>query len=266
MRFPEPYGAYLKEPLPVHEAELELELADMGGRARVIRRLTKNQLSVSRPLVLGPGPDSFYLINMAGGVVQGDRLSTRISLGKGCRARVLTQSANKVYGMERNCAVMRMAIELKAGAYLEYTPEPTIPYAGSRSFQLNRIRLRRNSALFFWDIAYPGRYGRSEEFGCDAYFSRTEIFIGGDPALVDSVLLDHRRQVPGVPGVMGGYKFVANAYAYADDYGEFEKCLKGLSYCVNDRGILLIRILGNDAIEMRKNLERVAAGFRKSYF
>lgn len=266
MRFPEQYAFYLKEPLQTHEAKLELELEDNDGRARIERRLTKNQLSVSRPMEIDQGPDSFYIINTAGGIVQGDRLSTRISLGKGCGAHITTQSANKIYGMEHNCAVQRTSIALAEGAYLEYLPEPGIPYAGSRSFQFNRIKLHRSSRLFCWDIAYPGRYGRNEEFGCDLYFSCTEIYIGKEPVLIDTVLMDHRRQDPGSVGVMGGKKFLANAYAYGGEYGEFEKCLKGLSYCINDRGVLLIRMMGNDSLEIRKKLEKTAGAFRKAYY
>jgi urease accessory protein len=266
MRFPEQYGSYLKEPLQVHSAELELELENDDGHVRVERRLTKNQLSVSRPLDISPGPESFYLINTAGGVVQGDRLSTHISLGKGCRAHVTTQSANKIYGMEHNCAVMQTSIELKEGAYLEYTPEPNIPYAGSRSFQLTNIKLHGNSRLFCWDIAYPGRYARNEEFGCDVYFSHMEMCIRNKPVLIDSVVIDPKRQDPWAAGIMGGKKFLANAYAYASDYKEFEKCLKGVSYCINGRGVMLIRIMGNDSLDMRKKLERIAGSFRKVFY
>ena len=157
--------------------------------------------------------------------MQGDRLDTRITLGKGCKAHIMTQSANKIYGMERNCAVQRTSIELKEGACLEYVPEPTIPYAGSRSFQLNKVKLHKNSTMFFWDIAYPGRYCRNEEFGCDVYYSCLETYIDKEPALIDTVLIDPGRQDPKNAGIMGGNKFFANVYVYADDHKKFEGCL-----------------------------------------
>jgi urease accessory protein len=265
MRFPEPYPSYLKELLPVHEARLELGLVNVDGRTKIERRLTKNQLSVSRPLPMSPGLESFYLINTSGGIVQGDRLDVRITLGKGCRAHVATQSANKIYGMEANCAVQRTAIELKEGAYLEYVPEPNIPYAGSRFFQSNIVKLHKSSKLFYWDIAYPGRYSRKEEFGCDAYFSRLGIYFGKEPALIDTVLIDPERQNPRSAGIMGGKKFFANVYAYAEDYGQFEKCLKSHSYCVNAAGIMLVRMLGNDPLALRKKLEKIYDAFRRAY-
>jgi len=265
MRFPEPYPDFIKEPLPVHEARLELGLVNVDGRTRIERRLTKNQLSVSGPIHMRPGLESFYLINTSGGIVQGDRLDTRITLGKGCKAHITTQSANKIYGMESNCAVQRTAIELKEGAHLEYVPEPNIPYAGSRFFQSNVVKLHKSSKLFFWDIAYPGRYCRNEEFGCEAYFSRLEIYVDREPALIDTVLINPERQDPLAAGIMGGNKFFANVYAYAEDYGSFEKCLKGYSHCVNASHIMLVRMLGNDPLALRKKLEKIYDDFRKAY-
>lgn len=265
MRFPEQYASYLHEPLQTHDARLELALVSRDGKTYMDRRLTKNQLSVSRPLGISPGMESFYLINTAGGIVQGDRLDTRITLGKGCRAHIMTQSANKIYGMERNCAVQRTSIEMKEGAYLEYVPEPSIPYAGSRSFQLNKVKLHKNSMMFYWDIAYPGRYGRNEEFGCDVYYSCLEIYVGKEPALIDTVLMDPDRQDPKKAGIMGGNRFFANVYVYADDYNKFEKSLEKQSHCVNHAGILIIRILGNDSLALRKKLEKIYKDFKKAY-
>ncbi len=86
MRFPEQYSSYLREPLQTHDGGLELELVSRDGKTYTDRRLAKGQLSVSRPLGVRPGTDSFYLINTAGGIVQGDRLDTRITLGKGSKS------------------------------------------------------------------------------------------------------------------------------------------------------------------------------------
>ncbi len=177
----------------------------------------------------------------------------------------MTQSANKIYGMERNCAVQRMSVDLKEGACLEYVPEPNIPYAGSRSFQLNKVKLHRNSTMFFWDIAYPGRYCRREEFGCDVYYSCLEMFIDKRPALIDTVLIDPSRQDPKKAGIMGGNKFFANVYVYAADYEKFEGSIEKQSHCVNAAGILIIRMLGNDSMALRRKLEKIYDGFKKAY-
>lgn len=265
MRFPEPYETFDGEPLEKHESSLELEVECRRGHTCVARRKCGGHLSASRQILSDTEPASFYIINTAGGIVQGDRLNLDIKVGSGCSARILSQSANKIYRMESNCAAQYSSIELDKGARLEYVPEPNIPYARSRYFQYGKLMLHRGSTLFYWDVLYPGRYGRGERFDRCVYFSRLDAFIDGEPALVDTVFIDPDRAWPLSPGIMGGRRFQANAYIYADDYGRLEKYLKGYSHCVNAAGMLLIRLLEDDALAMRKKLERLHRQFNMAY-
>lgn len=264
MRLPEPYAAFSREYLDLHASSLELSLGRHDGHTCVDRRKAGGHLSVSRPLS-DQAPRGFCLINTAGGIVQGDRLALSLRLAGGCGARITTQSANKIYGMDRNCAIQTTAIELDAGSYLEYAPEPNIPYAGSRFFQFNTLRLNRDSTLLYWDVLYPGRYGRGEVFDRCVYFSRLDAFIDGEPALVDTVLIDPERQDPLAAGIMGGRRFYASVYIYADGYERIEKRLKGYSHCVNAAGLLLVRILDDDALSLRRRLEKLHGAFKKAY-
>lgn len=257
MRLPERYRHYLEEPLATHEASLELVICKSGDRTCTERRHTKNQLSVSKPIYVEPDEARYILINTSGGVVQGDRLATDIRLKNGSKASVTTQSANKIYGMEQNCAIQETNIMLEDGASLVYVPEANIPYANSRFFQFNTVNVSKGSRLFFWDIVYPGRYSRGEEFDVDVYFSRLDLAIDGEPALVDTVLIDPKRQEPCSPGIMGGKRFYASVYAYAEDYGIFEETLGEYGHCVNAAGILIVRILENDALSLMRSLEEI---------
>lgn len=75
-----------------------------------------------------------YLLNPTGGIVQGDRLETEVVLEPGARALLTTQSATKVYRMERGYAEELNRYTLRGDAVLEYLPDQTIPFAGARFY------------------------------------------------------------------------------------------------------------------------------------
>ena len=153
-----------------------------------------------------------------------------------------TQSANKIYRMEKNCAIQDNVIRLDSGAYLEFVPEPNIPFGGSRFFQSTSIYLKKDSTLFYWDIIYPGRYARGEEFAYDIYSSSLDIFLDEEQALADTVMIEPGRNDPRSPGVLGKGRFAANLYVYARDYGPYINEIEA-SHGVTASGILFMRLV-----------------------
>lgn len=255
----------MSEPLATHEAGMELVLFHDGERTRVERRTSKNQLSASRPLYLTRTMPQFYLINTSGGLVQGDRLDVAIMLKNNASACMMTQSANKIYRMEKNCATQHNEIRLDNGAYLEFVPEPNIPYGGSRFFQSTAIRLKKDSTLFYWDIIYPGRYARGEEFNYDIYSSSLDIFIEDELSLIDTVRIEPKKHDPRSPGILGKGRFAANVYAYAEDYGSFLKEICENACGVTAAGILLVRLVSDDWPSLQDKLMKIKNSFRRSY-
>ncbi len=255
---------YFHEPLTTNEAGLRLALFHDGNRTRVEERVSKNQMSASMPLFMAPDLPTFYMINTSGGLVQGDRLSVDISLKKGSRACVTTQSANKIYRMEKNCAIQDNVIRLDSGAYLEFVPEPNIPYGGSRFFQSTSVYLKKDSTLFYWDIVYPGRYARGEEFAYDIYSSSLDIFIDEEQALADTIMIEPGRNDPRLPGILGKGRFAANLYVYATDYGPYTSKIED-SYGITASGILFMRLVEDDWRSLQRKLQKLMASFRKVY-
>jgi urease accessory protein len=256
---------YLHEALSTHEAGLELVLFHDGERTCVERRASKNQLSASRPLFLTATLPHFYLINTSGGLVQGDRLNVAVALKHHAGACMMTQSANKIYGMEKNCAVQHNEIRLDSGAYLEFVPEPNIPYGGSRFFQSTTIHLKKNSTLFYWDIIYPGRYARGEEFLYDIYYSGLDMLIEGEPALIDTIRIEPKKHDPRSAGILGKGRFAASVYAYAEDYSPLMKEMGDVSCGVTASGIFFARLVSDSWPSLQNELIKIKSSFRRSY-
>lgn len=265
MYFPPEYAAFLNEPIETHDGLLKLVLTNKNNKTHTEERYTKNPLSISKPLYLTQHMAYFYLINTSGGLVQGDRLHIDITLNENCRANITTQSATKIYGMEKNCAVQYTSIEMRENSYLEYLPDPNIPYRDSRFFQISEIHLKKNSTLFFWDILYPGRFSRGEEFENDIYYSNLKIFLDNELSLIDTVVIAPKKQDPKNIGIMGNKKFAANLYLFSENYELFIRELQGYSYGINPAGMLVIRILEEEWLTAKRKLEEIWGKVRKTY-
>ncbi len=146
-------------------AELSLEHRD--GRARLTHARTRPPLTVQRALYPDDAvPDlaCVFLSNPTGGLFAGDRHEVGIKVGRGARAHVTTQSATKIYTMERGKAEQRVVLNVAAGGYLEYLPDPLIPFSNSSLAQDFCITVEPGGTLLWWDIITPGRVAMRESF------------------------------------------------------------------------------------------------------
>src|SRR5437660_964653 len=111
-----------------------------------------------------PALNCVMMICTASGVLQGDRYAVEISVGESAEAHVTTQSATKIQEMDANFAAQTLDIALGENAYLEYLPDPVIPYRNARFVARTRICLPQSATLLYSEIMLPGRtYYRSGE-------------------------------------------------------------------------------------------------------
>jgi len=257
MRFPDKHHSLLAG--DVQEGRVDLIIGPAGT---VERRLCSHNLSLSRPLYPEGDLPHIFLINTSGGLVQGDRLNVGIKVKDDGRAHLTTQSANRIYRMEAGCAVQQTELAVGERAFLEYLPEPNIPYKGSRLVQLTKIDLRLSSTFFGQDIMLPGRYASGEEFECDLYHSGTEILIDGKTALIDTIILEPGLRTAEKPGIMGCHRFMANLYVYMQDYSVLSDMLGDTPHCITPKGVLLVRMIDEDWLTLKDKIERVWGCFR----
>jgi len=154
-----------------------------------------------------------YVISTSGGVLQGDRLAIEIDVGPDAQAYVSTQSATKIHEMDANYAVQTQQIVLAEGAYLEYLPEPTIPYRHSRLLTRTRIAIAPTATLLHAEVLLAGRkyYGDGERFAYDVFSSlvRAETTDGRE-LFTEKILVEPGRSSVRDTGVMGAFDVFAN--------------------------------------------------------
>lgn len=154
-----------------------------------------------------------YLISTSGGTLQGDRYRLDVSLGAGARAQLTTQAANKIQEMDANHAVQLQQLTLAEDAYLEYLPEPTIPYRHSRFVIQTSVTLPESSTLLYAEILLPGRkhHGVGEIFEYDLFASAIRAARPGGPDLfAEKYVVDPARFNVGRCGVLDNFHVYGN--------------------------------------------------------
>ena len=181
---------------------LQLEFARCGEQTQLVHHYQKSPLQIMRPLYYDPlRPDMplTYLISTGGGVLQGDRLRTDLDFGPRTSAHVTTQAHTKFYRMDHDYATVSMNLTVDAEAFVEYLPDPAIPYVDSRTYQHTRAWVDESATLVASDTVYAGRVAHGERYAYQIF--ATDVEIRRPDGTI--VVLDRVRLSPGDTGVDG---------------------------------------------------------------
>ncbi|MCP2635495.1 urease accessory protein UreD [Microbacterium sp. HD4P20] len=201
---------------------LELEFALRGvGEARrteLVRHFQKSPLQIMQPLyynVARPDMPYTYLMTAGGGILHNDRQRIDLVFGPGTSAHVTTQAHTKVYRMEAGYATSLVNLEVGEGAYVEYLPDPLIPYIDARFYQRTAATVHPDATLIVGETIYAGRLSRGERHAYAVLASDLEVTRPGPagiPVALDRVRLVPRDGQVGGPAVLGARDVVTSLY------------------------------------------------------
>lgn len=157
---------------------LQLGFDRNRGRTELVQHYQKSPLQIMHPLyfnLLRPDLPYTYLMSAGGGILQGDRQRTDLRFGPGTSAHVTTQAHTRIYRMDHGYATAVMNIEAGEGAYVEYLPDPVVPFADSRFYQQTSVVLDESATLLLGETVYAGRLARGERHAYDVYASDLEV-------------------------------------------------------------------------------------------
>nr|MBI3614349.1 urease accessory protein UreD [Nitrospirota bacterium] len=158
------------------------------------------------------------LLNPSGGLVGGDRLSLDAQLGPDTHVIVSTPSANRVYRSLSETSAQLIDLSVGARAILEWVPELTIPFAGSRYRQQIHARLEPGATLLLWDALACGRIARGERWAFAGLENEIRITMADGRRLVERYDLDGSRG-PHRTGLARSWDYVASLYLVGDSVG-----------------------------------------------
>jgi urease accessory protein len=186
-----------------------------GGRTRLIRAHSEGQLRVLRTHWIDQAlPDlaTVLLANPGGGILQGDRLVLEVQTVAGARLSIQTTSAARVYAMRAGAAGLRVAFEVAENAYLEYLPDPLIPYAGARVVAEATHVVHEDGVLVVGEVVAPGRAARGERLRYESVESILEVRRPGGRLLVRDRLELRPAEGRLHFGLMGSYEALGTLF------------------------------------------------------
>lgn len=170
------------------QATLDVEL--VFGESTVTSAAASNPMKLLTPVARGKSVWA-YTSSFGGGLVAGDQTQLHIKVSAGARCFVGTQSSTKVY---RNPAALPCEHTTYAtvaeDALLVFAPEPVQAFADSHYTQRQEFHLAPNAGLVLLDWFSSGRTARGERWAFKHLESRNDIFVSGERALVDPILLN----------------------------------------------------------------------------
>ncbi|HEY6994204.1 MAG TPA: urease accessory protein UreD [Xanthobacteraceae bacterium] len=164
----------------------------VGVRAGATRRSRLREEGSLR--VRCPGPASAELeaviVNTAGGVAGGDRLSLDVTVGPGARLVVTTAAAEKVYRTLQPAATIGVKLAVGAAAALAWLPQETILFDRARLTRTIDVDLAEDAELLLSEAIVFGRSGMGEAVDDSAMFDRWRLRRGGRLVHAEAVRLD----------------------------------------------------------------------------
>ncbi|MER3422720.1 MAG: hypothetical protein C4293_05325 [Nitrospiraceae bacterium] len=189
--------------------ELWLEYTRQGTETVLSHFRSRSPWHLFPPISLDEAGCAYtLLLNPSGGLVGGDRLSMRASLGP--RAHVLfgTPSANRIYRSMSEPSSQSIDIAVATAAILEWVPDLTIPFGGSRFHQALHVKLDAGAVVLLWDAIASGRVARGERWA----FASLENEIRITTASGGSVLERYHLSSPDRIGLAGEWDYLGSLY------------------------------------------------------
>ena len=186
-----------------------------AGRTRITDLECRPPLQILRLHYLDPAaPDlaTAILASPSGGILDGDDIRLEVSVGRGARLHVGTQSATRIYRTPGAGARFNVELRVEDGGYLEVMPDPYIPYRASRFETTMRCEVAERGTLVVREVVGPGRAARGEVLAFESFESRLELVRpDGEVFATDTVRLDPLDGLESI-GLIGRYRCVGSLF------------------------------------------------------
>lgn len=186
----------------------------VGGRSTVIRCFSKYPLKFMVPRKVASSKTDVvwvYMLSYGGGIVSGDRILCKFSVGNACTTVLTTQASTKVYkSMNSKCSEQILEARVGSNSLLAIIPDPVTCFSTARYYQKQVFRVSLDSSLVLVDWVTSGRHERGEKWDFDFYRSTNNIFLEEDnqPLFLDTILLD-KEKVGCIGEYMRDYQVIA---------------------------------------------------------
>ncbi|AAV94994.1 urease accessory protein UreD [Ruegeria pomeroyi] len=201
------------------------------------------------------------LLNTAGGVTGGDRLSFSAQVRAGTRLSVTTQACERAYRAQPGeTGQVRNHLSVATGARMNWLPQETILYDGSSLDRRLSVEIEPGASLLMVEPLVFGRIEMGESLNDARFCDRIEITRRGRPIFLDATRLQggiaaHLAKpfIANGAGAMALLVYLAeNAEAVLPRLRQMLPECAGASLIGED--LLVMRVLAADSFLLRQSL------------
>lgn len=260
--------------------QLKLENDPIIHKTSIKYQHYKVPLCIKRAMYLEetcPEMAYIYIISPSGGILQGDRFRMDIALTNSAKAHVTTQSATRIYRMNKNFGTQIINLDVDKNCYLEYIPDQIIPYRDSRFYQVSNIKVHDEATCIYSEILTPGRVASNESFEYDICYMKVKSVNQDDKLrLIDIAKIEPKRENVKSFGVLNNFDILGNVYILTpkdkinniqkeilESISKAKSVVGGCTKLPNENG-LLIRMLGSFVGDLRNLIYSIVEVLRRN--
>jgi urease accessory protein len=246
---------------------------DVQGLTRLADLYQRAPCRVLFPSVEAGEPAQAVMLTTSGGLTGGDRLAIAAEAGAGTRLTLTTQAAEKLYRALPGDEPTRIDIRVQVGegAWMEWLAQETILFERSKLRRSFNAELAPRGRLLAVESLVFGRTAMGESFGTGALHDAWRIRRDGRLVWADAMQMQGEvAALRARPFGFGTARACATLVYVGDDAATLlpplRERLQGLAARIaatSFDGLLIVRVLAEDAADMRTAV-RVAAGALRS--
>lgn len=168
-------------------SRIALTIAADSGRSRRSRVYEDGALRVRFP---NDDHLQAIVVNTAGGIAGGDRVSFDIAMEEGADLTVTTAAAEKAYRSIGDDATVDVTLRVASRATLRWLPQETILFNDARLRRSIEVDLAEDAQLLLAEAVVFGRTAMDEVVRTGRLFDRWRVRRAGRVMFADTLLLD----------------------------------------------------------------------------
>jgi urease accessory protein len=238
-------------------ARLDLRFAPRALRTALVGRSHYGPLRVQKPFYPEGGACHTYLLHPPGGVVGGDGLEIGVSVDAGGHALVTTPASAKFYRSSGPWASQHQILRVAAAAVLEWLPQDTILFDGSRVQLATRVELEPGATFVGWEVVCLGRPAAGEGYDRGRCRQHFELWRDGRPLLIDRSRFAGGGAVLRQPWGLAGHTVTGTLVAAPAGRAELE-AVRAVTES-GQRGLLTVTLIGDVLVARYRGDQGAAA-------
>jgi urease accessory protein len=196
---------------------LALDFHARADRTVLAKRRHEGPFCIQQPFYPGDGTCHAYLLHPPGGLAGGDQLALDVHCAPGTRVLLTTPAATKFYRSDGAASVQRQHLHVAADAALEWLPQESILFGGSRAVIETAIELERGARFVGWEQISLGRPLSGDRYATGSLEQRMRISLDGEPLLIDTLRLRAGEPMVEAEWGLAGFGVCGALYVFPAD-------------------------------------------------